>query len=227
MLDNLIARLTDYLYRFLYLDTHSQVVLALSILMAVFGLINVLLGYRLLRFWMMLSGFLIGAAGGYFLSGFLSLSEDFYKLICIVICGAVLAIFVFAVYKAGIFIIGAGLGLILTLYLIKPRSSAVFFLCILISIALGVLTLYFSKPVLIVGTSVLGGAAAGCSATRIMEIDMIPFAVMIAAVLAIIGILVQFVMNPAPDKPETPLKRSDGHQLSDEEDACSREEQAL
>ena len=42
-------------------DTLSMIVFGLVL---VFGLMNCILGYRLLRFWMMLFGFLIGAGIG-------------------------------------------------------------------------------------------------------------------------------------------------------------------
>ena len=44
-------------------DTLSMIVFGLVL---VFGLMNCILGYRLLRFWMMLFGFLIGAGIGAF-----------------------------------------------------------------------------------------------------------------------------------------------------------------
>ena len=55
------ANITGRLKDMQLADTLSMIVFGLIL---VFGLMNCILGYRLLRFWMMLFGFLIGAGIG-------------------------------------------------------------------------------------------------------------------------------------------------------------------
>ena len=98
----------------------------------VFGLTNCILGYRLLRFWMMIFGFCIGAGIGFFLVYRIDTEEKAYYMAAMLGIGVVMAVLAFMIYRAGIFILGAGLGLFLSIYLIHPTSSFSFFLCILI-----------------------------------------------------------------------------------------------
>ena len=76
----------------------------------VFGIMNCVLGYRLLRFWMMIFGFLIGAGIGLFAIHQIGFGEKMYYAVGMIGVGLVLAILSFAVFKAGIFIMGAGIG---------------------------------------------------------------------------------------------------------------------
>ena len=73
----------------------------------VFGIMNCVLGYRLLRFWMMIFGFLIGAGIGLFAIHQIGFGEKVYYAVGMIGVGLLLAILSFAVFKAGIFIMGA------------------------------------------------------------------------------------------------------------------------
>ena len=66
--------------------------------------------------------------------------------------GIVLAVVSFLIYRAGIFVLGFGIGITLSIYLVHPTSSFSFFLCILIGVGLGVLAMRYAKGVIIVGT---------------------------------------------------------------------------
>ena len=121
----------------------------------VFGLTNCILGYRLLRFWMMIFGFCIGAGIGFFLVYRIGTEEKAYYMGAMLGIGVVMAVLAFMIYRAGIFILGAGLGLFLSIYLIHPTSSFSFFLCILIGVGIGVLALRYDREVIIVGNSFL------------------------------------------------------------------------
>ncbi|MCD8155433.1 MAG: TMEM198/TM7SF3 family protein [Clostridiales bacterium] len=170
--------------------------------LCIFGILNCILGYRLLRFWVMIFGFAMGAAlgltGVYLYGGG---SQNLY-IAAAVAGGAVMAIFSFLIYRAGLFVIGLGIGMALSIYAIQPRTSFSFFLCILLGVGLGVLALHFSRVVIIVGTSVLGGGMAGISLARLAGMDDFPYGVLFSVVIALLGMLIQFGINPGEEDEE-------------------------
>ena len=77
----------------------------------IFGVINCILGYRLLRFWMMLCGFVIGAGIGFGAAYTGGVTEKYMYAVFMVGAGVLLAVIAFVSYKIGIFILGAGIGI--------------------------------------------------------------------------------------------------------------------
>lgn len=167
-----------------------------------FGILNCFLGYRLLRFWMMLFGFAIGAGIGVFGAYQFGIQEKYMYLAVGAGCGVVLAIIAFLSYRAGVFIMGAGLGLSLGIYAIHPTSSLTFFLCILAGVGLGVLAVRFEREVLIVGTSILGGVLSGFATAKLLRMEEIPYGILMSAGYAFVGILIQFALNRPSDRQE-------------------------
>ena len=161
----------------------------------VFGIMNCVLGYRLLRFWMMIFGFLIGAGIGLFAIHQIGFGEKMYYAVGMIGVGLVLAILSFAVFKAGIFIMGAGIGLTITVYIIHPTTSFSFFICLLAGVGLGMLALRYEREVIIVGTSILGGILSGFSAAKLAKMEEIPFGIIFSIGFALVGMLIQFAIN--------------------------------
>ncbi len=175
----------------------------------VFGLLNCILGYRILRFWMMLFGFGMGAGLGLvaaFLSGVEGKSA---YLAAMLILGVVLAAISFLIYRAGIFILGAGIGMSLGVYILHPTTSAMFFLCILIGVGLGCLAMRYAREVIIVGTSLLGGVMAGFSLGKLGGLVNVPYGLAMSVGFVALGMLLQFVIN----KPEYEEDEEDGEKL--------------
>lgn len=197
-------------------------------ILLVFGILNCVLGYRLLRFWMMLFGFVLGAGLG--LAGAYTLGVDshYIYLAAMLILGVILAVFAFLSYKAGIFILGAGIGLSLSIYLLHPTTSSVFFVCILIGVGLGTLAMRYARGVIIVGTSLLGGVLAGISLARIGNLEEIPYGVGMSIGFALLGMLIQFATNKTkvveePKKVRRPRQQSDS--IFEEVDSVDSDEE--
>ena len=69
---DMLSRVFDILQRVGGMEQINRFMMAIYGVICVFGLLNCILGYRILRFWMMLFGFLIGACTGFgvtYLSG--------------------------------------------------------------------------------------------------------------------------------------------------------------
>ena len=105
--------------------------------------------------------------------------------------GVLLAVIAFVSYKIGIFILGAGIGIGLGIYVFHPTTSLVFFFCLLLGVGLGVLAMKQAREVLIIGTSLLGGAMAGFSAAKLGGLADIPYGLGLSAGFALLGMLIQ------------------------------------
>ena len=191
----------------------------------VFGIMNCVLGYRLLRFWMMIFGFLMGAGIGLFAVKQIGLGDKLYYAVGMIGVGLILAILSFAVFKAGIFIMGAGIGLTLTVYLIHPTTSFSFFICLLVGVGLGMLALRYEREVIIVGTSILGGILSGFATAKLAKMEEIPFGIIFSIGFALIGMLIQFALNkPREDEEE---EEEDDKQREDEDEEKPYEDDDL
>jgi hypothetical protein len=60
----------------------------------------------------------------------------------------------------------------------------------------------FSREVIIVSTSVLGGALAGLAVAKLAELEEIPYGIGLSLVFAALGMLVQFATNKPADEDE-------------------------
>ena len=185
---NIAARIHD-------MQAAGTLAMAFFGIVLVFGLVNCILGYRLLRFWMMIFGFLMGAGADFFGVYEAGASDKTIYVVVMLIAGVVLAVISFAIFKAGIFIIGAGIGLTVTIYLIHPTTSFTFFLCLLTGVGLGFLALRYEREVIIVGTSILGGILSGFATAKLTNMEEIPFGIIFSIGFALVGMLIQFAIN--------------------------------
>lgn len=192
---DILLRGMDMIERFRSASAITDIQLIGFGILLVFGVINCILGYRLLRFWMMLFAFVIGSGLGYGASFFMEISDNTVRLAVGAGVGVVLAVLVFVSYKVGIFVLGAGLGLGIAVYVLHPTTSLVFFICLLAGAGLGTLAMKWAKEVIIVGTSLLGGAMAGMSLVKIGGLADFPYGIGLSAAFAVLGMLIQFATN--------------------------------
>ena len=218
----ILNKLGEMMDNILGIQVLSGIMIIVFGIVFVFGLTNCILGYRLLRFWMMIFGFCIGAGIGFFLVYRVGTEEKAYYMGAMLGIGVVMAVLAFMIYRAGIFILGAGLGLFLSIYLIHPTSSFSFFLCILIGVGIGVLALRYDREVIIVGTSFLGGVTAGLSLAKLLAMDQIPYGILFGAAFAILGMLIQFAINK-PRAAKAPRREEQLDRRSSEERTKKKE----
>ena len=182
-------------------DLVNRFMMAIFAVILVFGVLNCILGYRLLRFWMMLGGFLVGGGLALVVVHTMGIQEKSTMLIAALAAGAAFAVIAFLIYKAGVFILAAGIGWAASIYFLHPTSSAVFFACILIGVALGSMAVKYCREVLIVATSLIGGIMAGVSLAQLGNLADIPYGLGMSVGFAILGMLIQFAINkPVSDE---------------------------
>ncbi len=201
-MNRILSGMFRILERIRSMEELSTLTLILFGAMFLFGLLNCVLGYRLLRFWVMLGGFVIGAFSAIFLGMSFGIESRKTLLFIGVGTGVVLAIVAFLIYKAGIFLLGAGLGALISTYILHPTTSAIFFLCLLLGVVVGILTLKFAKEILILATSLAGGILAGFSLAKLLGMREFPYGILISLVFVVLGILIQFLTNRVSDEEE-------------------------
>lgn len=192
---DMLSRVFGILQRAGGMEQIRQLMVIVYGVLCVFGLLNCILGYRILRFWMMIFGFIIGAGAGVAVTYMSGVQDKMVIAGAMAGLGIVLAVVSFLIYRAGIFVLGFGIGISLSIYLVHPTSSFSFFLCILIGVGLGVLAMRYAKGVIIIGTSLLGGVLAGFSIAKIAGLAQFPYGVGMTAGIVILGMLIQFAIN--------------------------------
>lgn len=196
---DILARIMNIADRVNNMEQLSTVAMAGVGIILVFGILNCILGYRLLRFWMMLGGFGVGAAAGFFVASAMNIQEKMIYAAVMLFGGVLFAVIAFLIYKAGIFILGAGIGWTLSIYILHPTSSSVFFVCILCGVGVGSLAVKYCREVLIVATSIIGGVMAGMSLGRLGGLAELPYGIGMSIGFSLLGILIQFAINKNED----------------------------
>ena len=182
-------------------DFVNRFMMAVFAVVLVFGILNCVFGYRLLRFWMMLGGFFVGGGLALIVVHTMGVQEKSTMLIAALATGVVFAVIAFLIYKAGVFILAAGIGWALSIYFLHPTSSASFFACILIGVALGSMAVKYCREVLIVATSLIGGIMSGVSLAKLGNLADIPYGLGMSVGFAVLGMLIQFAINkPVSDE---------------------------
>ena len=210
-MSEILSRVVNIVQRAAAMEQVSRLMTVVYIALCIFGLLNCILGYRVLRFWMMIFGFLVGAGAG-LMAAYTGGIRDRAALAGIMAgAGIILAIISFLIYRAGIFVLGLGIGMTLSIYVIHPTTSFTFFLCILVGVGLGALAMRYAKGVIIVGTSILGGVLAGISIARLGGLADIPYGAGLCAGIAVLGMVIQFTINRDHDEDdEEPDEYRDG-----------------
>lgn len=204
-------------------DLVNRFMMAIFAVILVFGILNCVLGYRLLRFWMMVGGFLVGSGLALIIVHSMGTEEKSTMMISALATGVVFAVVAFLIYKAGVFILAAGIGWALSIYFLHPTSSASFFACILIGVALGTTAVKYCREVLIVATSLIGGVMAGVSLAKLGNLADFPYGLGMSVCFAVLGMLIQFAINkPVSAEEDEDWEQEENRQQDDVSDRNER-----
>lgn len=157
------------------------------------------LGYRLFRILTAIVGFVVGGAIGGVL-GYLLMQEVGAILVGLLI-GLLGGFLAFKLYKLGVFVMCFGAGAVIggALGLMAGGGSMVFAFAGIAGIALGVLGVILTKPIIIISTAAGGGMGAGMMLGIAIGHNT-ALGLIFGIVLAIAGILVQFRLEKKPAK---------------------------
>ena len=183
----------------------------------VIALLYVFFGYKLLRVYISLLGFLIGVALGIVICAVFDLSNTTAVIVIICVCAVALAALGFWLYKAGLFvmILLSLFPIILSIVSEFTTIQPVFMWIgsILFALVLAILAMFFVRPVVIIVTAVSGGLSIAnliinSLLPEIAQVNTVDgariFMLIIGAVIAVLGIYFQFVTTkPAAKSTES------------------------
>ena len=214
-MENLMHQLQEYFYnQFPIIEQNNLIVIITALVIA---LLYVFFGYKLLRVYISLLGFLIGFALGIVICAVFDLSNSTAVIVIICVCAVALAALGFWLYKAGLFvmILLSLFPIILSIVSEFTTIEPVFMWIgsILFALVLAILAMFFVRPVVIIVTAVSGGLSIAnliinSLLPEIAQVNTVDgariFMLIIGAVIAVLGIYFQFVTTkPAAKSTES------------------------
>lgn len=177
-------------------DKLAEIVLISLGITVLLGILSCFFGLKLARFWSFLTVFVIGAAAAVAMQ---ITSDETLSGIIGLAAGIILAI-VFAILKrAGMFVTAFVLGAALSIYWLRPANLIWLLVCVGIGLVFALLTIKLFVPVLMLLTGVTGAVCISQAGTVLLGhagVELERWMVTLAfAVLAVLGILVQFLME--------------------------------
>ena len=214
-MENLMKQLQEYFYnQFPIIEQNNLIVIITALVIA---LLYVFFGYKLLRVYISLLGFLIGFALGIVICAVFDLSNTTAVIVIICVCAVALAALGFWLYKAGLFvmILLSLFPIILSVVSEFTTVEPVFMWIgsILFALVLAILAMFFVRPVVIIVTAFSGGLSIAnliinSLLPEIAQVNTVDgariFMLIIGAVIAVLGIYFQFVTTkPAAKSTES------------------------
>ena len=214
-MENLMHQLQEYFYnQFPIIEQNNLIVIITALVIA---LLYVFFGYKLLRVYISLLGFLIGFALGIVICAVFDLSNTTAVIVIICVCAVALAALGFWLYKAGLFvmILLSLFPIILSIVSEFTTIQPVFMWIgsILFALVLAILAIFFVRPVVIIVTAVSGGLSIASLVVNsllpeIAQVNTMDgariFMLIIGGVIAVLGIYFQFVTTkPAAKSTES------------------------
>ena len=165
-------------------DKLAEIVLISLGITVLLGILSCFFGLKLARFWSFLTVFVIGTGAAAAVAMQITSDETLSGIIGLA-AGIILAI-VFAILKrAGMFVTAFVLGAALSIYWLRPANLIWLLVCVGIGLVFALLTIKLFVPVLMLLTGVTGAVCISQAGTVLLAF----------AVLAVLGILVQFLME--------------------------------
>ena len=179
-------------------DKLAEIVLISLGITVLLGILSCFFGLKLARFWSFLTVFVIGTGAAAAVAMQITSDETLSGIIDLA-RGIILAI-VFALLKrAGMFVTAFVLGAALSIYWLRPANLIWLLVCVGIGLVFALLTIKLFVPVLMLLTGVTGAVCISQAGTVLLGhagVELERWMVTLAfAVLAVLGILVQFLME--------------------------------
>lgn len=156
----------------------------------VLAIIQCFFGFKVIRFWISILGFLLGAAGGYGVV-FSITGNATYGLLGGIICALLLSVLAYRVYLSAVFVI-AGIGAYYICMTCLPiDSNFLQVVSLTIAIIIAVVAMKYMRPAIICITAFQGALTAAEILPTFLSVSR-SYVQIIGIVLGLAGILVQF-----------------------------------
>lgn len=170
----------------------SEVQISTAGVTLVIGLLNCFLGYRLLKVWISLTGFYLGALAGYTLVSHYT-RNSLAQIGVVLLAGLLLGMAAFHIYRIGVFLLCSNVAVVAASVLLQPRDSLKFMLCLGVGIALGLLGAAFVKPMVVFHTALAGGFSIAVSLAKLLQKEVDEKIMFFGMALFVAGIIAQAV----------------------------------
>ena len=168
--------------------------MAALIVTIVVGLLICLFGLKLMRLLAAVVGFVLGAAAGVAAAVAMGLTGTTF-LIAVLAGAVIIGLLSIFLRRIGIFLLVLCYGFGVCAAVIHPSSMIMYIICLGIAVVLAVLSVLYIEPIVVV-TVISGGLCAGMAAASLIGMEKnILVGYGISIVLAIAGIIVQFMMH--------------------------------
>lgn len=167
------------------------------IISVIFALATCFFGYKLLKLWSVLIGFVIGLALGGSLANYFSGGRIWITIVVAVIVALILGVLAFFLYRVGVFILVgietfAVAANILTSIWTTGKPGVIYIISAIIGIIIGLLAMKFIKPFVIIITGLSGGASVASALIRFIVISNNLIILIVFLAIAVAGMAVQF-----------------------------------
>ena len=178
----------------------EKAALASVVITLVLALLQCFFGYKLLRGWIALIGFLVGFFLGYVVASRLG-ATGYIPLIVAIIAGILLSIIAFKIYLVGVFIYCGTIAAGATRLIPFPEGEAWLVISFIVAVAVfvlaGFLAVKFAKPC-IIGITSISGASSAAQAIQELSPEMVAnrsSLLLVFGGLLLAGLVVQILMN--------------------------------
>ncbi|MDD3219983.1 MAG: DUF4203 domain-containing protein [Lachnospiraceae bacterium] len=173
----------------------NAVNIIVPIVVIVMGLLNCFFGYRLMRFWVGIMGFVAGYLICFLILSQFSLNTWVVSLVPL-IPGILLIFIAYQIYEVGIFILCATLTFCYSYGLVDRFPKAKVYIIIggvILAVILGLLAVKFMKPAIIFTTALSGAGNIIAQLMKWIDYDNHVVILIAAIVLGILGMVVQAI----------------------------------
>lgn len=170
-----------------------------SVISIVIGLLWCFFGLKLIRVWSAILGLAIGFGIGTGVGAALKL-ESTMLLVCGAVVGIILAILSGIFYRVGVFILAWITGSSFALVFLRPKDWKLALAGLVIGLVIALLTIRFAELIVIIITGVNGAFSAGMGIISFLPFDNQIIRIAVIAVLAVLGIAVQLLMESGKQK---------------------------
>ena len=133
------------------------------------GFIVCFFGYRLVRFTLALAGFAVGLALGLAVAGLIHGVSQVFTIVIGIVCGILGALVATLLYKVGVFLLGAGAGVLVATIVVTATGWHYPMLVRVIAAVLGgVLTLIIERPLVSILSALAGAWGIVLGAFRLL-----------------------------------------------------------
>ena len=154
-----------------------------------------LFGLKLMRLLAAVVGFVLGAASGVAAAVVMGLTGTTF-LIAVLAGAVIIGLLSIFLRRIGIFLLVLCYGFGVCAAVIHPSSMIMYIICLGIAVVLAVLSVLYIEPIVVVVTGISGGLCAGMAAASLIGMEKnILVGYGISIVLAVAGIIVQFMMH--------------------------------